>query len=839
LSRWTVALRLSRRDALRHRTSSVLTAALVAAPVTALVLAGSLYASVNLSSSTQDHRDFGNAAFSYSPPDATGSTGSGSSLATLLPVGSRQVTRHFGSLRVTGPGGHRYFVETDDLPYTDPLLAGMLDPLKGRPAAAPSETVLTPTLAHLLQVDLGGKVAMVGGPQLTVVGLARYPSDLTAMSLVLAPGPPLAGPDATKFVGLPAGTDRAAVVTRLLSRDSQDQLNLRRSDEPPASTTVSSDTLSTGALVVLLALLQAALTAGSAFAVGARRKRRSLALVAVNGGERRDLASMVLADGVVLGLVGTLAGAALGLLLSPVAYPFLQHRTDEQLMGVHFRPWLVVAAIAFGLLAAVLAALVPARQAARVPLTQALGGLRGATHTPRWLTGLGVALSVVGVLVAMLGATSTSTAGASRTPIVLLGITLLQLGSVCLCPVIVGAAGRLGSRLPVAPRLALRDAARQRARSGPAVAAVAAAVSGAVAVSVFLASNETRDRRQYIPASPANQVTVTPIDSDELSGSGSTPSGGEPIATAVARATVERLLAPVQPQVIASEQVLNLSIASPGNGDRYSGNGSSVTSGVVMQGDANTLRALGGVDPDARAAAALLAGTALVSSPDLLVNGKVELEQQSTSSSGGSSIIRLPAQVVHWGDGYAMPAVLLSERAAKAHHILAQTAPEWRALLAEPPSPKQAAQLMGAAPDVNANVSLELGYRPPSHVIVLTLLLVSLLFSLGVTAVATALASADARPDLAVLAAVGAAPSTRRRLVAAQAGVTALLGGAIGLVIGIVPAWVIIASPSDLQLPFTMPWQPYPVFLVGLPLVAIIGGLLLTRSRLPQPRRGG
>ena len=204
---------------------------------------------------------------------------------------------------------------------------------------------------------------------------------------------------------------------------------LRRADQPRADTTVSTNTLSTGALVVLLALLQAALTAGSAFAVGARRKRRSLALVAVNGGERRDLAAMVLANGLVLGLVGTLAGAAVGLLLSPVAYLFLQDRSTEQLQGVHVRPWLVLAAIAFGLIAALLAALVPARQAARVPLTQALSGLRGATRTPRWLTGSGVALFVVGVLVALLGATSTSLSGIGRTPIVLLGITLLQLGS--------------------------------------------------------------------------------------------------------------------------------------------------------------------------------------------------------------------------------------------------------------------------------------------------------------------------------------------------------------------------------------------------------------------------
>jgi putative ABC transport system permease protein len=850
LSRWTVALRLSRRDALRHRTSSVLTAALVAAPVTALVLAGSLYASANVSSATQDHRNFGNAAFSYSAPSAADSA-SGPSVATQLPAGSHQVTRHFGSLRVIGPGGHRYFVQTDDLPYADPLVTGIVTQQTGRPASSPSETVLTPTLAHLLQVKVGGKVTVVGGQQLTVVGLARYPADLSATSLVLAPRSKLAGSDSSEFVGLPAGTNRTAFVTRLLNQDSQGQLSVRRADEPPNHTTVSRDALSTGALVVLLALLQAALTAGSAFAVGARRKRRSLALVAVNGGERRDLASIVLADGVVLGLVGTLSGAALGLLLAPVAYPFLQDHTNEQLMGVHFRPWLVVAAIAFGLLAAVLAALVPSRQAARVPLTQALGGLRGATRTPRWLTGLGAALCVIGVLVAMLGATSTSTAGASRTPIVLLGITLLQLGSVCLCPVIVGAAGKLGSHLPVSPRLALRDAARQRARSGPAVAAVAAAVSGAMAVSIFLASSDTRDRQQYVPASPANQVSVTPIDADLLSGPvGTSPANGA-LQAAVPRGEVERLLQPVNPRVIAREQRLNVSVASPdtggqgiviepGSGSTASVDPSSVseTSDVVMQGDASTLQALGAADPDGRDAKALLAGTALVTSPALLENGMLELIQDSVSPTGKSTVIRLPAQVASWGDGYDMPGVLLSERVVAAHHITAQAAPEWRALLAEAPSAKQAAQLMGAAPDINADISIERGFHPRSHVIVLVLLLVSLLFSLGVTAVATALASADARPDLAVLAAVGAAPATRRRLVAAQAGVTALLGGAIGLVIGLVPAWVIIESPSDLRLPFTMPWQPYPVFLVGLPLVAIVGGLLLTRSRLPVPRRG-
>ena len=239
--------------------------------------------------------------------------------------------------------------------------------------------------------------------------------------------------------------------------------------------------------------------------------------------------------------------------------------------------------------------------------------------------------------------------------------------------------------------------------------------------------------------------------------------------------TSKRCSNPSTPRVIAPEQRLNLTVDSNGasNGVQIGGGGSFVVSDLVMQGDASTLTALGATDPNGRAAAALLAGKALVSSPDLVVNGMVTLVQYTASPTGGYPSIRLPAQVVEWGEGYEMPAVLLSERVVKAHHITVQASPEWRALFANAPSTKQAAELRGAAPDINADVSIELGYRAPSHLIVLALLLVSLLFSLGVTAVATALASADARPDLAVLAAgwsrtldptpAGSRPSRRHR----------------------------------------------------------------------------
>jgi putative ABC transport system permease protein len=57
-------------------------------------------------------------------------------------------------------------------------------------------------------------------------------------------------------------------------------------------------------LVVGMVLLEIILLAGPAFAVGAKRRSRELALLASTGGERRDVRRTVLASGVVLGAAG-------------------------------------------------------------------------------------------------------------------------------------------------------------------------------------------------------------------------------------------------------------------------------------------------------------------------------------------------------------------------------------------------------------------------------------------------------------------------------------------------------------------------------------------------------
>ena len=63
------------------------------------------------------------------------------------------------------------------------------------------------------------------------------------------------------------------------------------------------------ALIGVMALLEVVLLAGPAFAVGARRQSRSLALIAANGGTPSQSRRVVLGTAVVIGAVAGIVGA--------------------------------------------------------------------------------------------------------------------------------------------------------------------------------------------------------------------------------------------------------------------------------------------------------------------------------------------------------------------------------------------------------------------------------------------------------------------------------------------------------------------------------------------------
>ena len=122
-------------------------------------------------------------------------------------------------------------------------------------------------------------------------------------------------------------------------------------------------------------------------------------------------------------------------------------------------------------------------------------------------------------------------------------------------PLFVALIGKLARRLPLTGRLALRDSARNRSRTAPAVAAILAAVAGSTAVAVILATNDARDRAQYHSTLRPGQVGLffngstldTGSDPDVPSGAGlggfngPSPQEDKPVDAAKARPTPARV----------------------------------------------------------------------------------------------------------------------------------------------------------------------------------------------------------------------------------------------------------------------------------------------------------
>ncbi|MFI2708478.1 FtsX-like permease family protein, partial [Nocardioides sp. CER28] len=146
-------------------------------------------------------------------------------------------------------------------------------------------------------------------------------------------------------------------------------------------------------------------------------------------------------------------------------------------------------------------------------------------------------------------------------------------------------------------------------------------------------------------------------------------------------------------------------------------------------------------------------------------------------------------------------------------------------------------------------VYVERGYQADAYTRIVQWVLAALgaILMLGGTLTAMFLALSDARPDLATLAAVGAAPRTRRRVAAAYTFVVSFVGAVLGMLVGFVPGlavtWPLTAegySGSDHVGPYIeIPWLMIAVVVLGLPLLTAVVVGLFTRSRLPMVARVG
>ncbi|WP_344211099.1 FtsX-like permease family protein, partial [Kribbella sancticallisti] len=528
---WGPPLRIARRTARRAKGRTLLVAALIGVPV----LAASWIGLINVAGSPtgealarttvgqadaqlmvspytklvlQD-RPSPNSGEPYPPEGVTASRDAYKiDPKPFLPPGSStaRALRELGAAELRGPQANtsaRLMVGDGQ----NQLLEGTFKFDSGRMPGKADEVALSPALANYLQLldgdtlKAGSTVLTADDRKLTVVGLARTLHAPDSRALFTTPDSPLIQPEQDAgvyyLVDLPDSANPDALTDSLVQQGMSLMPRANIIDPPPTVYGGGQDAGATAVmtLVVGFGILEIVLLAGTAFAVGARRQTRELGLVTATGGTPRDVRRIVLLQGFFAGLLGAGGGLVLAIVLMIVGKPLWEKMLQTIIVGLQI-PWrtlLVIAAL--GLLAGVAAAVVPAISAGRQTPMAALAGRFTVTagavpiRRPALIMALaGVALTIIGsawmstVLEAAKKAAGAEQGRTTVTPtgpiaLVLLGITAAIIGLVWMLPGLVAKTAGVAKVFPLSGRLALRDAARHRHRTGPATAAIMMAVA--------------------------------------------------------------------------------------------------------------------------------------------------------------------------------------------------------------------------------------------------------------------------------------------------------------------------------------------------------------------------
>jgi putative ABC transport system permease protein len=842
---------------MRHKARSVLVVVMIALPVLALTGADVLARTMQLDSSEKVVRSLGHADVEltiaggqvsqlgtgggYSSDGSPAAPGSreyvkDEAAARRLLPGARMIDRIEGGGQISTRSRLLQDVEIQGLDLRDPLTIGIARLVSGRFAGAADETTLSQPLFDRLKLHLGDAISVAGHP-FRVVGTIRKPQAIKAYQAYMLPS---SVPTPVENTVRHLLTDTQQPVTWALVQKLNAHGVVAQSRDvmlhPPAgvqlaTTSALADrarTIGIATVAVGLAVLEVVLLAGATFAVGARRQRRDLALVAAAGGDERQVRRIVLAGGLVLGVVGAVAGVAGGILVGRLVIPAAQQLADEDAGHFDLRAVELLAVALIGVVTGLIAAVLPARAAGRDDVVAALTGRRGIVATARRVPAVGLAMIVLGAAAAAYAAHPPA-----RFTLVLAGAVIAEIGFVVCAPAVVGAVGRIARVLPLTLRLAVRDASRHRSRTGPAVAAVLAAVAGSVAVSAWITSQLAYDRSTYQPRARIGQSALQIY-----------PDPSHPAPDAAALHTVLQRDLPVTGMTpMSTTDCFDASNCSgvyvqpahpcaPSDTQPCSAPGGS---GGIAVGDNRVLDALLGRH-DAAAAEALSRGELVVFDDALAAHGKSRLVFDSLNDKpGGHHETSVAAHVTDVGrSGSAVTAIVSPETA---HHLGLKSQP-WGYLLSTSrmPTQSEADRALSDLSKWSTSLLVERGYQPERwNYGLLALAGAAGLVTLGATAIATALSAADSRPDLVTLAAVGAAPFLRRKFAAHQAAIVAVLGTVLGALAGLVPAWAVIRAHGGM--PFATPWQTIAIVVVGVPIIAAAASGGLTRSRLPSERR--
>ncbi len=886
LTGWRAALRIARRDVLRTKGRSVLVAAMIALPVLGMTAADLTYRSVQPTLADeltakigsadakfeaagvgpiQVEQPPGDAEDWYLPEGGSYPEDDGNDLSVdvpaALPKGSRYLTEQSAPASVTTRHGVAD-TRVTEVDSGDPMLRGRIELVEGRYPESEGEIVATTGFSEDSGLSVGDRLTVRGpGRFYTLTGVVELPANLREKSLYALPGAVIAPwqeaadtdksvlpPQASELAWLvkgPSGTGvtwpdiLAANEKGVVATSRQVALNPPPNSQVPAAARSEQEEPEDGQTeatltVVTMALLEIVLLAGPAFAVGARRSRRQLGLVGSCGGTRGQIRAVVLASGVVLGGTGAAVGAGAGFGLTILLRPMMENLSGQRFGSLAVHPWEILAIALLGLVTGVLAALAPAIVAGRQPVLESLTGRHGSRRSSRVLPVIGTVVLAGGIALAMYGGLRGST------QVVAAGSVLAELGLLGCIPAIVGFLGRLGRRLPLTPRIALRDAARNRGRTAPAIAAVMAAVAGTVAIATYTASitaEQAYDHRPNLTAGTAAAVADAGAGTAELSQVRAAVEQHYPISAV--RADIERVWAGSDCAVHPGEEgrdcgALELikptgkphtcplsddgakELAQQISADEHKRLMNSPAcvdeeySHRVFSGDDHKIF-VGGPElldsyvklKDPAAAKALSAGTPVLLNSAYAKDGEVVLKAIHAYNDGDdttrtrqaqkatTAIDRLKVYVAP--DRYAATPGIQMIMPKKTAHELGLHVGALGSIytLTRDPSEAEKQAAKAAVTRAGDGAGIITATKAAGNDDDSTRLLLALFASvvtLGAAVMTTGLSKADAETDLTTLSAVGARPGVRRSLSGFQCLTVALTGVLLGTAAGILPA---------------------------------------------------
>ena len=665
-----------------------------------------------------------------------------------------------------------------------PFIGPMLSLVSGRYPSGAGEVAVSSGVASAFHLHLGD-TWRVAGIERRVVGTVENPQSLLDAFALVAPGQVASPTRVTALFDAP-GVPLASIGDHVQTPASVAQSN------PFNPETISLAALALGMLLI-------ALVSVGGFTVLAQRRLRSIGMVESNGAVDRHVRLVVKANGAVVGVAGAVLGFVLGL-VGWLAYRPRLEQSSHHVIGVLALSWPVVAAaMVLAVVAAYLAASRPARAVTKVPIVEALSGRPAPPRRVRRSALPGIVLLVLAFLLFGYAGGTNHGNGSGGMPELLLGLLLLVPGLILLAPFLLSLTAHLGRRAPIAARLALRDLARYRARSGAALAAISVGVLVAVIVMILAAARYGNPLDYAGPNLAANQLELHTAF----------PPPGEPIVYRNARGQLVRIEkppaqtpSPAQLSATASQiatglgaQLLALEVPSAGLDGTHLGR---QWNGPIYVATPQLLRAFGipqsAIDPNAvivssRPGLSGVSGLVLNFASDPKSAGAPDAPGGSGSSEActrANGCVAHPViqELAGLPTGTSAPNTLITEHAM--HEFgLETTTSDWLIVGSQPFT---AAQIAGAQLTASTGqLSVESkNDQPSSSAVISWATIFGVAIALGVLGMSVGLVRSETAADLRTLAATGASSVTRRTLTAVTAGALGFLGALLGTVGGYV-----------------------------------------------------